>query len=55
MDTKKWVVVEFLDKYEVAWCYEDVVACLDVGGVKCLDKNNRDSFDVDFLLTHPVE
>ena len=55
MDTKKLVVVECLDKYEVACADEDVGAYLDEGVLACLDNNNRDDFDVDFLYAHPLE
>ena len=29
--------------------------CLNEGVVKILDNNNRDNFDVDFPLAHPLE
>ena len=48
-------VVGLLDKYEVACCCEDFVACLDEGVVKLLDKNIKDSFDVDFIIANPLE
>ena len=48
-------VLGLLDKYEVACCCEDFVTCLDEGVVKLLDKNNKDYFDVDFILANPLE
>ena len=48
-------MVEFLDKDEVACCDEDVVELLYEGVLECLDKNNKDDFDVDFLHAHPLE
>ena len=54
MDTKKLVMLECLDKDEVEFFYEDVLECLDEGAVKCLDNNNRDDFNVSFLLVHPL-
>ena len=48
-------VATCLDKDEMVCCDEDFVACLDEGVVKFLDKNNKDDFDVDFLLPHPLE
>ena len=53
--TQKMGVVTCLDKDEVACCDEYVVACLDEGVVECLDNNNKNYFDVDFLLSHPLE
>ena len=50
MDTKKFGVVECLDKYEVECCDEDVVAFLDECVLACLDNNNKDVFDVDFSM-----
>ena len=47
--------MECLDTYDVACCDEDVVAWLNEGVVACLDKNNKDDFDVDFLLANPLE
>ena len=44
-----------MDKDEVACWYEDGVACLDEGVVKLLDKNNKDDFDVDFLLAQSLK
>ena len=55
MDTKKLGVVELLDKYEVVCCDEDVVAYLYQGVLVCLDKNNKDDFDVYFLYVKPLE
>ena len=55
MDTNKLSTVEFLFKDEVACCYENIVACWDEGLVKCMCKINKDYFDVDFLLAHPLE
>ena len=55
MNTNKIGVVECLDKYEVACGSEDVVAWLDEGVLACLDKNDKDVFDVDFLHAHPLE
>ena len=55
MDTNKLVVVELLDKSEVVFFDEDFVSCLDQGVVKCLNKNNKDYFDVDFILPHPLK
>ena len=46
--------MELLGKDEVACCDEDVVALLDEGVVKLLDNNNKDDFDVDFILAHPL-
>ena len=31
-----------------------VVVLFDEGVVACLDKNNKDDFDVDFILAHPL-
>ena len=42
-----WHVVECLDKGEMAY--------LDEGVLACLDKNNKDGFCVDFLFAHPLE
>ena len=47
--------MEYLDKYEVDCCDEDVVACLDEGVLTWLDKNNKDCFYVYFLPAHPLE
>ena len=55
MYTQKLDAVEYLDKDEVSCSDEDVVACLDEGLVKCRDMNNKDYFDVDFLLPHSLE
>ena len=46
MDKNKLVVVACLDK--------DVVEFFDEGVVTCLDKNNKDDFDVDLLLEHSL-
>ena len=54
MDTKKVDVVQLLDKDEVACFGEDVVALLYEGVLVFLDKNNKDSFYVGFLLSHPL-
>ena len=53
MYTHKIGVVEFLDKCEVVCCDDDVVTWLDDGVVACLDKNNKDGFDMDFYLNTP--
>ena len=55
MDTGKLSVVECLEKDEVVFCNNYVVACLDEGVVACLDNNNKDDFDADFLLAQPLE
>ena len=55
MDTNKLVVVECLDKYEVVRCDEDVVKCFDESVLACLDNNNKDDFDGDFLHASPLE
>ena len=55
METNKLGVVELFYKYEVACCDGDVVAFLDEGVLECLDKNNKDNFDVDFLHANPLE
>ena len=55
MDTKKLGVVECLDTDEVTCCYEYVVVCFDEGVMSCLDKNNKDDFDGNFLHAHPLE
>ena len=47
MDTHKPGVVEFLDNYEVTRGNKDVVACLD--------KNDSDNFNVDFLHAQTLE
>ena len=44
-----------LDNDEMECCDEDVVSCLDEGQVACLDNNNKDNFDVYFLLPHRLE
>ena len=54
MDTHKLGVLECLDKYEVGWCDEDVVSCLDESVFAFLDNNNKDDFDVCFLHSHPL-
>ena len=54
MDTNKVGVVQLLDKDEVHFFDEDVEALLYEGVLVCLDKNNKDSFDVDFLISHPL-
>ena len=43
-----------MDKYEVECCDDDVVTCLDKVVVLCLDNNNKDYFDVGFLLSNPL-
>ena len=48
-------MVEWLDKDEVAYCYDDFVAWFDEDVVTCLYKNNKDDFDVDFILAHLLE
>ena len=45
-------MLECLDKDEVSCFHEDFVAYSDEGVVKYLDNNNKDDFDVDFLLAH---
>ena len=55
MNTNKLSLVQFLDKYEMVCCDEDVVACLDEGVLPCLDNNNKDDFDVYFIHEHPLE
>ena len=54
MDTNKFVVVEILYSDGVECCDGDSVACLDEGVVAYFDKNNKDSFDVYFFLSHPL-
>ena len=51
MGTHKLVVVELLDKGEVACCDEDVVACLDEGVVKLSNKNNKDDIYIFYSCT----
>ena len=55
MYTNKLGVVKCLDKCEVARCDKDVVILLDEGVLTCLDKNNQDDFDRDFIHAHPLE
>ena len=55
MDTNKLFVVEWLDKYEVACCDEDVVEYLDEGVLEFLDNNNKDYFDAYFIYAYPLE
>ena len=38
----------------VACFDEDVVAYLNEGVAECVYKNNKDDFDVDFLLAQPL-
>ena len=52
---KRRGVVACLDKGEVECCDEDVVELLDEGVAELLDNNNKDDFDVDFPLAHPLE
>ena len=47
-------MVKCVYKYEVAYCGEDAMACLDWGVLEVLDNNNKDGFYVDFLLVHPL-
>ena len=47
--------MELLDKYEVACCDDDVVACFDKGVLKWFDNNNKDDFDGYFIHAHPLE
>ena len=54
MDTNKLVVVEWLDKNEVAYYDEDIIACLYEGMLAWLDKNNKDGFNGYFLHTPPL-
>ena len=54
MDTNQIFEVEYLDKDEVVCCDSDVVAWLDKAVSECLDNNNKDSFDVDFIHAHPL-
>ena len=51
---KRRGVVACLDKGEVECCDEDVVELLDEGVAELLDNNNKDDFDVDFILAHPL-
>ena len=55
MGTNKFVMVKCLDKYEVAYCDEEVVACLYLAMLACLDNNNKDGFYLYFLLAYPME
>ena len=55
MNTYKLGEVEYLDDDEAAFFYEDVVVCLDKDVVKLLDKNNKDDFNVDFILANHLE
>ena len=55
MDTSKLGVVKWLDNDEVEFCDEDFMAFLYEGMMKFLNKNNKDDFNVDFLLEHPME
>ena len=55
MGTNKFVMVKCLDKYEVAYCDEEVVACLYLAMLACLNNNNKDNFYVYFLLAYPME
>ena len=47
--------VECLDEDEVSWVDGDVVVYLDEGVLVCLDNNNEDDFDVDFILAYLLE
>ena len=51
MYTNKLVVVEFLDKDEVACGDEYVVSSLDEGVLACFDNNDKDDFYVNFLYS----
>ena len=55
MDTKKLVVLECLDKDDVAYGEKYVLVCLDEGVLECLDNNDKDHFNVDFLHARPLE
>ena len=55
MNMDKLGVGECLEKDVVACWDKGVVACFNEGVAACLDKNNKDSFDVYFLLAHPLE
>ena len=55
MYKNKLVVVACLEMDKVACYDEDVVAYLYGGVVACLDNNNKDDFDVDFILARPLE
>ena len=55
MDTNNLLVVEFLDKYEVACFDEDVAEFFDEFVLACLDNKNKDDFDGDSLHAHPLE
>ena len=55
MDLEKLGMVACLYNYEVACCDEDVVVLLYEGLMVWLENNNKDYFDVDFLLVHPLE
>ena len=47
--------MEYLDKYEVESCDEDVVAWFDEGVLEWSDKKNKDAFDGYFIQAHPLE
>ena len=47
MDTNKLGVVEYFDK--------DDMACVDEYVLSCLDRNDKDNFDVDILYAHPLK
>ena len=55
MDTNRLGVVECLDKYEVEYGDKDAVECLYEGVLACLDKNDKNGFEVDFIHLHPLE
>ena len=44
-----------MDRDELVCGDEDVVAFLDGGIFSCLDKNDKDDFDVYFIHANPLE
>ena len=55
MYTNKSGVVTYLNEDEVAFFNEYVVTCLDEGVMAFLDNNDKDYFDVVFILAHLLE
>ena len=55
MDTNKTNVVQLLDKDEVEYGDEYLMAWSDEGVLACLDNNDKDGFGVYFVHAHPLE
>ena len=55
MYTNKLGLAECLDKDEVSYFYEGVVAWFDEGVLACLDKNNKDDFNWYYIHAHSLK